>query len=62
MSSGERGIDNRIPPFYERGVGGISTVAGMPPLLKSPPAPLLQRGEQTANFSEITFPVLVCID
>ena len=34
-----------IPPFEKGGLGGISTTSAHTTAVKSPPAPLLQRGE-----------------
>ena len=34
-----------IPPFAKGGLGGIFTAVKLEPPLKSPPTPLLQRGE-----------------
>lgn len=36
-----------IPPFEKGGLGGISAASDQATALKSPPAPLLQRGEYT---------------
>jgi len=40
-----------IPPFEKGGLGGISTVSNLAAPLKSPPAPLFQRGEHPPGLT-----------